>query len=236
MKVAILLLAAGRGTRFGGPVPKAFLPLAGRPLVLHAAERLVRAMATTDTWTLVVVVHPDDRGTHLAACLPALQALAAERGAVHVADGGSTRQQSMQLGLAACPPGVELVVVHDAARALVPIEATRACLAAAAANGAALLAIPAPDTLKRVHDGAVAATVDRADIWLAQTPQVIARPLLERALARAAATGFAGTDDVSLVEHAGGRVAVVPGTATNLKITQVDDLPLAEAILAANLA
>lgn len=232
----MLLLAAGRGTRFGGPVPKAFLPLAGRPLVLHAAERLVRAMAAGDAWTLVVVTHPDDRRTHLAACLPALQALATPHGRVLVADGGATRQESMQRGLAACPDGVELVVVHDAARALLPVAATRACLTAAAANGAALLAVPAPDTLKRVHDGIVAATVDRAGMWLAQTPQVIARPLLERALAHAAAVGFAGTDDVSLVEQAGGRVAVVPGTATNLKITQSDDLPLAEAILAAGLA
>lgn len=223
----MLLLAAGRGTRFGGSVPKAYLPLAGKPLLLHAAERLARAIPLTNGNRLVVVKGSGD-DEHLRSCRQQLTAL----GDVRFADGGDTRQASMQNGLAAAGDDVDLVLVHDAARALLPIEATRACVEAAARTGAALLAIPAPDTLKRAEGGLVTATVDRAGIWLAQTPQVIRRDLLQRAFAHAAATGFTGTDDVSLVEHLGEPVAIVPGAPTNLKITHPEDLPLAATILA----
>jgi 2-C-methyl-D-erythritol 4-phosphate cytidylyltransferase len=181
-------------------------------------------------------VHPDDRSTWLAAQLPALRSVIAARGTLHLVDGGATRQDSVRAGLAACSPDTELVLVHDAARALLPIAATRACIAAAHHAGAALLAIPAPDTLKRVAGERVTATLDRTDVWQAQTPQVIRRELLQRAFAHADRTRFTGTDDVSLVEHLGEPVAVVAGSPTNLKITRPDDLPLAAAILAADLA
>lgn len=237
----MLLLAAGRGSRFGGPIPKAYLPLRGQALLVASAARLRRALPAGATSELVVLVHPDDRAHHLAAWLPQLRAAAGGDCPVRIVDGGATRQESMQHGLAACAADSDLVLVHDAARALLPIDATRACIAAAHRSGAALLAIQAPDTLKKVvasPDGQprVASTLDRAGVWLAQTPQVIRRDLLLRAMAHAARTGFVGTDDVSLVEHLGEPVAVVRGSPTNLKITAPDDLPLAEAILAANLA
>jgi 2-C-methyl-D-erythritol 4-phosphate cytidylyltransferase len=231
----MLLLAAGRGSRFGGPVPKAYLRLGGRTLLVASAERLLRALPGGASATLSVMVHPDDRRTHLAECLPQLQALApGDR--LQIVDGGATRQESMQRGLSAIGSAADLVLVHDAARALLPIAATRTCIETAASHGAALLAIPAADTMKRVHGHTVTGTVDRSGIWLAQTPQVIRRELLQRALAHAVATGFEGTDDVSLVEHLGERVEVVAGSPTNLKITRPEDLPLAEAILAAELA
>jgi 2-C-methyl-D-erythritol 4-phosphate cytidylyltransferase len=223
----MLLLAAGRGTRFGGSVPKAFLSLAGVPLVVHSAERLCRAVPARDGSCLVVMVHPDDE-RWLAPWRERLLAL----GDVRFAFGGATRQESMQNGLAAAGDDVDLILVHDAARALLPVDATRECVAAAAATGAALLAMPVPDTLKRVVDDKVQGTVDRAGIWAAQTPQVIRRDLLLRATAFAAEHGFTGTDDVSLVERLGEPVAVVRGSATNLKITLPEDLPLAERILA----
>ncbi len=226
----MLLLAAGRGARFGGPVPKAFLRLRGRPLLLHAAERLCAAVEPGTGCELVLVVHSHDREPHLAPHLPELQAITDTRCRLHIVDGGSSRQESMQRGLAAASADVELVLVHDAARALLPIAATRACIAAAARTGAALLAIPATDTLKQVRDRRVEATLDRSSIWQAQTPQVVRRDLLLRALAAAGADGFEGTDDVSLVEHLGLPVEVVPGSPGNLKITHRDDLPLAEAL------
>lgn len=231
-----MLLAAGRGSRFGGPVPKAFLRLRGRTLVTCSAVRLVRALPANAVGELVVLVHPADREPHVADCRAELREVLGERCAVRFVDGGDTRQQSMQNGLAACAADTDLVLVHDAARALVPIGPTRDCIEAALRTGAALLAIPAPDTLKRAAAGRVVTTLDRTDVWQAQTPQVVRRDLLARAFAHAAATGFVGTDDVSLVEHLGEPVAIVPGTPTNLKITRPDDLPLAEAILAANLA
>lgn len=226
----MLLLAAGRGTRFGGPVPKAWLRLRSRPLVLHAAERLCAGLPAGASADLVLVVHPDDRERHLAEHAPTLRQEIGDRTRLHVVDGGATRQESMQRGLAAAPDA-ELVLVHDAARALVPVDAVRACLTTAARTGAAVVAVPAVDTPKRVHDRRVEGTLDRATIWLAQTPQVIRRELLLRALATAAADGFTGTDDVSLVERLGVPVEVVAGTPGNLKITHPGDLPLAEALL-----
>ncbi len=229
-----MLLAAGRGTRFGGPVPKAWLSLAGTPLVVHSARRLLAATDACASRHLVVAVHPADRSTHLATCQPALAAACGGTCRLTVVDGGDSRQESMERCLAATDADTSLVLVHDAARALLPVAATRACLAAADRVGAALLAVPVPDTLKRAHAGLVAATVDRTDLWLAQTPQVVRRDLLVRALAHARANGFTGTDDVSLVERLGAEVAIVPGSPTNLKITHPDDLPLATALLAAD--
>jgi 2-C-methyl-D-erythritol 4-phosphate cytidylyltransferase len=228
VKVAALLLAAGRGTRFGGDVPKVYLPLAGKAVLLHAAERL-RQVVPAGGGPLVVVANAADRARHLAPLLPALDALGAT-----VVDGGSTRQQSMQNGLQAAGSDCELVLVHDAARPLLPVNATLRCLDRAAAVGAALLAVPAADTLKRVGaDGMVAATLDRSDVHCAQTPQVVRRELLVRALAHAARTAADATDDVGLVEAIGGAVAVVLGSPHNLKITGPGDLAIAAALLAA---
>lgn len=233
----MLLLAAGRGTRFGGPVPKAWLSLGGRSLLARSAERLAQALPDGMAAEMLAMVHAEDRSTHVAQHGAEIERALGGRCPLRFVDGGATRQESMQNGLAACSADVDLVLVHDAARALLPIGPTRACIAAAVAHGAALLALPAPDTLKKVSpEGLVEATVDRAGVWLAQTPQVIRRELLLRAMAAAARDGFAGTDDVSLVERLGEPVAVVRGTPTNLKITAPADLPLAEAILAANLA
>lgn len=236
MKVAILLLAAGRGSRFGGPVPKAFLHLAGEPLLLHSIRRLTAALDPADRQQVVVAIHPDDRELHLAPWLPPIERALGRHGPLCLVDGGATRQESMLATLAAVDADADLVLIHDAARALVPAAPTRECVAAAARTGASLLAIPATDTQKRVVSGLVTATVDRAGIWLAQTPQVIRLPLLRQAIANARDVGFEGTDDVSLVERLGAPVAVVQGTATNLKITHPGDLGLAEAILRAGLA
>jgi 2-C-methyl-D-erythritol 4-phosphate cytidylyltransferase len=225
----MLLLAAGRGSRFGGDVPKAYLQCAGKTLLQHSAERLCQvADPRRGEAELIVVVHKDDRRQHLAPLLPALQAL----GASSFVDGGDQRQESMAHGLAAADPGCELVLVHDAARLLLPVTAARECVRQAAIVGAALLAVPVPDTLKRVVGGRVQATLERAATWQAQTPQVIRRELLERALAKARADGFSGTDDVSLVEHLGEPVAVVEGSPANLKVTRREDLALAAALLA----
>jgi 2-C-methyl-D-erythritol 4-phosphate cytidylyltransferase len=225
VKVALLLLAAGRGTRFGGPLAKVYLPLAGQAVLLRSAQRLRQVVPDRAQGQLIVLVSPDDRDGPLAPLIPALEELGAQ-----VVDGGATRQQSMQCGLAAAGP-CDLVLVHDAARPLFPIAAAQACLTKAAECGAALLAVPATDTLKRVSpQGTVITTVDRRDLWCAQTPQVIQRSLLAQALAHAAAHGLDATDDVSLVEALGGTVAIVESATRNLKITRPDDLAIAEAL------
>lgn len=226
VKVALLLLAAGRGTRFGGEVPKAFLSLGGKSLLLRSAERL-RHLCPIGQGELIVLVSKQDRATHLQPLAASLAALGA-----HLVDGGDTRQQSMQAGLAAASKDCELVLVHDAARPLFPLAAARECLRRAREVGAALLAIPSPDTLKRVDaNGMVTATIDRTAVFCAQTPQVLRRDILVDALAHARATKFEATDDVSLAEAIGCKVAVVTGSPQNLKITQKADLAVAEAIL-----
>ena len=221
----MLLLAAGRGSRFGGAIPKAYLPLGGRALLLRSAERLLQVGQSLGApHELILVVSAQDRQTHLADLRSDIEQLGAT-----VVDGGNSRQESMQRGLAAASTDCDLVLVHDAARPLFPIDATRDCIRRAEQTGAALLAIPTPDTLKRVDAaGLVQATIDRSDIQSAQTPQVMQRDLLDKALEQAATSGLQATDDVSLIEAIGGSVAVVMGSPTNIKITQAADLALAE--------
>ncbi|MFO1053182.1 MAG: 2-C-methyl-D-erythritol 4-phosphate cytidylyltransferase [Planctomycetota bacterium] len=226
MRLSILLLASGRGTRLRSEVPKAFVAVRGVPLVLRSARRLAQI---ADDFELLLAVHPEDRERHLAPVLGELD----RAGLTAIVDGGETRQDSMRRALRASDPARELVVVHDAARPFFPLPQARLCCARALEVGAALLAIPAPDTLKLVDHGKVDRTFDRSRVWLAQTPQVIRRDRLLAALAHADATGFAGTDDVSLCEHAAQPVAVVEGDRRNLKITTPEDLVLAEGIATA---
>ncbi|MCZ7619064.1 MAG: 2-C-methyl-D-erythritol 4-phosphate cytidylyltransferase [Myxococcota bacterium] len=223
MRVAALVLAAGRGERFGAPVPKAFLSLGGRPLVVRAIE----ALAARPEVERIVPVLP-------AADLARWNALVRDfAGARKLADpvaGGAQRQDSMRAGLAALPADLEWVAVHDAARPLLRAEQVGRVLDAAARTGAALLAVPVRDTLKRVDAGRITATLDRSETWAAQTPQVFRLSLLRTALAKADADGFVGTDEAQLVERLGVPVAVVEGDVRNLKITWPEDLELAEAI------
>jgi 2-C-methyl-D-erythritol 4-phosphate cytidylyltransferase len=145
--------------------------------------------------------------------------------------GGAERQDSVRAGLAALPEDTTLVAVHDAARALVRPESVSRVVAEARESGAALLAVPARDTLKRVREGSVVDTPPREECWLAQTPQVFRVELLREGLAKADAEGFVGTDDAQLVERLGVAVRVVPGEPENLKITGPGDLAAAEAWL-----
>ena len=226
MKVALLLLAAGRGTRFGGEVPKGFLRLCGKTLLERSAERL-RELCPEPEGELIVLVGPQDRTTLLPPLMGTLHALSAR-----IVDGGETRQQSMQNGLAAASANCDVVLVHDAARPLFPLAAARTCIDRARAVGAALLAVPAADTLKRCRaDGTVETTIDRRGVWCAQTPQVLRRDVLLRAIQHAEQHGIEATDDVSLAEAIGCPVAVVTGSPQNLKITHPQDLAVAEALL-----
>jgi 2-C-methyl-D-erythritol 4-phosphate cytidylyltransferase len=225
MRVAALVLAAGRGERFGAGRPKAFLPLAGRPLVVHAIEALA-ACAAIDA---IVPVLPAAEIDSLRA---ARWSADAARKLVASVAGGAERQDSMRAGLNVLPADVELVAIHDAARPLVRPGDVARVVAAAARSGAALLAVPLRDTLKRVRDGRVVETPARDELWAAQTPQVFRTALLREALARAEADGFRGTDDAQLVERLGHAVEIVDGDPSNLKITWPADLAWAEACVA----
>jgi 2-C-methyl-D-erythritol 4-phosphate cytidylyltransferase len=229
MSVAALVLAAGRGERLGAPVPKAFVPLAGSPLLLHTLAALARV---PEIDCVVPVIAAADRA-RFEALGPALARIPKLAPAVI---GGAERQDSMRAGLAALGAEVTLIAVHDAARPFVRPDDVARVLAAAATVGAALLAVPVTDTIKRVRGGRVVETPERKECWAAQTPQAFRIEVLRNALAAAIAAGVKATDDAQLVERLGLPVAVVEGHADNLKITRAGDLALAEVRLAARQA
>ena len=220
MRVAAIVVAAGRGERLGHALPKAFVPLRGRSLLAHA----VAALAASDRVDAVLPVLPPGmvapRDSAHAKLLPAVP-------------GGERRQDSVAAGLAALPDSVEWVAVHDAARALVRTDAVTRVIDAAIRCGAALLAVPARDTIKRVRAGAVVETPPRDECYAAQTPQVFRAALLREALEKASAEGRTGTDCAELVEALGVRVEVVPGDPDNVKVTDPDDFAWAERALEA---
>jgi 2-C-methyl-D-erythritol 4-phosphate cytidylyltransferase len=220
-----LLLAAGSGERLGLGVPKAVAPLGGRPLLAWSLAALALAKSVRG-----VVLVGDAR-----ALGPALARVSAAERAVIVAQvpGGPTRQASCALGLAAVSPAAEVVVVHDAARPFAEPALFDAVVMAAEEHGAALAAEPLLDTLKRVEDGRVVETIERAGLWRAQTPQAARHALLMEAHARAQEDGVLATDDVALVERLGYAVRVVPASPLNRKITTREDLAWAEAWLKA---
>jgi 2-C-methyl-D-erythritol 4-phosphate cytidylyltransferase len=207
----VILVGAGRGERLGQP--KAFLDLAGVSLL----ERTGRALlACPLVEALVLVVSAD--------AVPRAQALGLPR--VHaVVPGGARRQDSVQAGLAALPPGFDgVVLVHDAARPFVGSAVIAAVIAAAAEQGAALPVVPIVDTVKRVRDGRVVETIDRATLGAAQTPQGFRASLLRRAYQAAERDGVTVTDEAAAVERLGLPVAVVAGAPDNRKITTPEDL------------
>ena len=207
-----LVVAAGRGERLGKPVPKAFVNLAGRPMV----EWSVAALQDVSAVTGIVVALPPGAPT------PA--------GTIGV-PGGSERSHSVRAALAAAAPEEDVILVHDAARPLVTPELVGACLRALAGADAAIAATPVTDTIKECEDGRVARTLDRSRLWAIQTPQVFRRDALERALAQDDSVVAAATDDAALVEALGGTVRIVPAPPGNFKVTTALDLRVAEMFL-----
>jgi 2-C-methyl-D-erythritol 4-phosphate cytidylyltransferase len=223
-----LIVAAGDGTRMGPGDAKPFRLLAGRPILLHTLTAFERCQAIE---AVVLVVRDQDVERAWA-----LARAAACHKVARVVAGGPTRQASVGLGLAALPPKVAVVAVHDGVRPLVTPEAVARVVAAARTTGAALLATRVAETVKVVQGERVSRTLDRSALWLAQTPQAFRADLLRQAHAYAQATGLLATDDAALVEAMGYAPAVVEGSPENLKIATPDDLRLAEAILRGRLA
>ena len=222
MSVAAILLAAGKGSRLGAPVEKGIVALAGRPLFAWSLEALQKTAAIE----AIVVVGPVARMKDALAA----SGCSADR-IVAWCEGGRERQQSVALGLSAVPPGLDLILVHDAARALVTPSLIARCIGDALAHGAAIAAAPLEDTIKRVTLKKVETTVPRAGLWRVQTPQVFRRDWLQAA--HAAATGIA-TDDAGLLEAIGKPIHVTASDGINFKITTPADLALAEAWLSSS--
>jgi 2-C-methyl-D-erythritol 4-phosphate cytidylyltransferase len=230
-RVSAIIPAAGLGTRMGAETPKQFLELDGMPLVLFTLRRLAACAAITDFF---ISTRADD-------ILP-LQDKVAKAGLgrpARVVHGGDTRQQSVANALAQIEPSTEIVLVHDAVRPFVTVEQTSRVIQEAQARGAAILGIPAIDTVKEVKRGSlpqdvalITATIPRERIVMAQTPQAFSYALLRDAFRRAQQDGVTASDEAALVERMGSDVFVVLGSERNLKITRPADMELARFYLA----
>ena len=223
-RIAVILPAAGRSSRFSGREKKPFANLDGRAVWLRTAELFV---TRNDVCQCLIIIAPEDRDlfrTRYAANLAFMD--------IQLVDGGAERFESVANALKLVKNDAELVAIHDAVRPCVPTEAIDAVFARAAQTGAALLAAPVGDTVKRVGDKKqVLGTLPRQGLWLAQTPQVFRRDWLVAAYANRDKLGQEITDDAQLVEAAGHAVYVVEGPASNIKITTPSDIALAKAIL-----
>jgi len=225
LNFGVILAAAGQSSRFRDEnYKKPFAPLAGRAVWLHSAEKFLER---DDVKQVVIVVSPEDRE----AFVDKFGANLAFMG-VTLAEGGTQRADSVRNGLAKLGPEIDMVAIHDAARPCIASAWIDKVFETGARTGAAILATPVVSTLKKVGpDGTITATVDRAGMWEAQTPQVFARAVLEKAFA--SSPSDQPTDEAQLVESIGHRVTVVQGSPINLKITSREDLRLAEQALKA---
>jgi 2-C-methyl-D-erythritol 4-phosphate cytidylyltransferase len=222
---AVILVAAGKSSRFGDPKQKKiFKELDGRAVWLRAIEPFVNR---DDVGQMILAIAPEDRELFELRYRANVAFMN-----IRVIDGGAERSDTVARALEVVDPGCEFVAVHDAARPCLSRDLIDAVFAAARAHGAALLAVPVVETVKRVGaDGLIVETIPREGLYLAQTPQVFRRELLCRAYAHRSRLGQQATDDCQLVEAIGHPCAVVASSPLNLKITTVEDLKLAAAIL-----
>ena len=219
-----LVVAGGTGDRFGGTLPKQFIELAGKPVVLHCLELFERC----DLIDEIVLVVPEDYLVYASTEIVDKSGLKK----IHkITAGGETRQESVHAGLSACHPGGDLVVIHDAVRPLLRMTHLRETIEKAAETGAAIMAVQSRESVKLVDEGTIVKTLIRDTIWIAQTPQVFRYDSILDAHNRAEAAGNEATDDAQLYEQYCGTVTVVRGSYDNVKITTAADLVLAEELL-----
>ncbi|MGE5326156.1 MAG: 2-C-methyl-D-erythritol 4-phosphate cytidylyltransferase [Deltaproteobacteria bacterium] len=224
MNVSAIIPAAGVGIRMGGDTPKQFLSLEGVPIFVHTLRKFVSSDAIDE---IILALREEEMER-------ASRDIDREHfpKPVRVVAGGVFRQETVARALAAISPQTEIVVVHDAVRPFIELETIHRVVETARTEGAAILGIPSVDTVKQVERQTILGTIPRERIVLAQTPQAFRYSLLKEAFARAAADGFYGTDESSLVERMGQTVVVLMGSDRNIKITKPSDLPLARLYVA----
>ena len=223
-KVAAVIAAGGAGTRMTSAIPKQFLELAGKPILLHTVERVVSLKNVIQ----VVIVLPAKQISPARALLRRQE----WRVPIRCVGGGATRQESVHRGVSHAATKADVVLVHDAVRPLCDPEIMQRVLEAAWQTGGAVPGLPATETIQRVsRGGRVLATPPREQLYAIQTPQCFRAGILRTALQRAHKAGFLGTDESSVVRWAGHPVVVVPGSPANIKITRPLDLEIAELLV-----
>jgi 2-C-methyl-D-erythritol 4-phosphate cytidylyltransferase len=222
VKVQVVIPAGGLGQRLGQSLPKALVPVAGIPLLVRTLRVFESLRLTHDA---IVVVPESHRDAFQDALLPHFAG-------VRLVNGGEARQDSVRLGIAALDADTEICVIHDAARLFITPEAIQASIDAAAAMGAATVAIPSIDTiLIEDGEGFLKETPDRRQLWACQTPQVFRTEIIRSAHERAVTEAMEVTDDATLVKRCGHPVKLIAGSPLNFKLTTPTDLQIAEALI-----
>jgi 2-C-methyl-D-erythritol 4-phosphate cytidylyltransferase len=222
MSYQVVIPAAGQGKRMKAGMNKQFIELHHQPVIVHTLK-----VFEQDDWCkgIILVINEAERKQFS----KLLERFAIKK-VISMVSGGAERQHSVYNGLKAVKDS-EIVLIHDGARPFITIEKIHQLVQVAEENGAAVVAVPVKDTIKRVSDGCVDETVERSSLWAVQTPQAFRVSLVLEAHERAAQEGYVGTDDASLVERIGKKVQVIEGDYRNIKLTTPDDLLFAQAIL-----
>ena len=224
-KLAVIIPAAGSGTRMGSETPKPFLKVGGKPILWHT----IYAFSKVDIVEQIIISTSQnwiDQVEQLCLSIPN------KKIKYQVILGGSKRQYSIQNGLNHLLDDIGMVGVHDAVRPFITTSLIIETTQVAIKFGGAIVGVPAKDTIKKVdHNKCIQDTPDRSNLWQAQTPQIFKKNLIINAYNSAINDNFFGTDDASLVERVGGKVKIVEGNRSNLKITYPVDLKIAEMIL-----
>ena len=220
MNVSAIIPVAGRGKRFGGPLPKQYLELDGQPLI----SRTLRTFVDLPSISGGVVVAAADEIARITTYLEKIDGFSEK---FRVIEGGKERQDSVYFGLQQIPSTTDIVLVHDGVRPLVTQAILINSIKVAEQYGACVVAVPVKETIKKVAGKKVVETIPRADLWQAQTPQTFRYSILKEAHEKARQSGFYSTDESALVEWTGYKVRIVMGAYTNIKITTQEDLKMA---------
>lgn len=221
---SLIIPASGRGKRMEAEIPKPYLPLGNCTVFEHTLSCFIDLPGLKQVIVATSDPHIDQTDKILHRLIPDLH--------FKVVQGGAERMHSIYNALQEVDPESELIAVHDAVRPFVSKTSILECLKQAAVIGGAILGVQFNDTIKRIDDqGKITETPDRSELWQAQTPQIFKRSILLKAYENALSTNMKATDDASLVEAAGGAVAIVTGSRTNFKLTYPIDYKMAEIIV-----
>ena len=229
MKTIAIIAAGGQGKRIIATdserkLPKQFLMLRDKPVLAHTVDKFERCELVDE----IVVAVPED---YLGYCSQAIVDKYSFRKVRKVICGGKERQDSVHLGLKACPNNTSIVVIHDGVRPLISVDRISESIKMCQEKKAVVVAVPVEETIKRVEQGNIVTTLDRSKLWLTQTPQTFEYKLISDAYEKARENNFEGTDDSVLVERLGHEVTILEGDYKNIKITTMEDLHAAEKLL-----
>jgi 2-C-methyl-D-erythritol 4-phosphate cytidylyltransferase len=228
MKADAVIVSAGKGVRFVEGKKKQFYSLAGKPILAHTLDKFETCPLIR---SILLVVGQEDMDF----CLKEVIEKYKFQKISQIVPGGKRRQESVKNGMDVLPKDTDIVVIHDGVRPFVSKAMIEDSIHSAVRYGAVVLAMPVKDTIKMSHpDGTVLKTLDRESLWQVQTPQTFQVNIIKEAYHRATEDGFIGTDDASLVERMGGKVHILPGSYTNIKITTPEDLLLANLFVKIN--